>query len=129
MSRSPSKSCPGYPTCSKPSPPISTKARRPSSAPAPFSADTQPAEQSPVSVGRPQGPVDTLFSCPHRHRPPWRIVSLDVITLVSLDLRHGCAQLRRSQELRGGGQRNVIGMRYQWQGDHVQMLDPLPPWA
>jgi hypothetical protein len=22
-----------------------------------------------------------------------------------------------------------VTVRYQWQGDHVQMLDPLPPWA
>ncbi|MFZ3305889.1 MAG: hypothetical protein WBD70_29545 [Mycobacterium sp.] len=29
----------------------------------------------------------------------------------------------------GDANATVIGVRYQWQGDYVQMLDPLPPWA
>ena len=29
----------------------------------------------------------------------------------------------------GDANATVIGVRYQWQGDHVQMLDALPPWA
>ena len=29
----------------------------------------------------------------------------------------------------GDANPTVINVRYQWQGDHLQMLDPLPPWA
>ena len=28
----------------------------------------------------------------------------------------------------GEANATVISVRYQWQGDHVQMLDPPPPW-